>query len=177
MIIINRKEGGKKKMGYFIRSKKGFTLVEIMIVVAIIALLAAIAIPGFLRARHNANETAAIGAVRTLSTAMESFRASGVNTTGTAMSLTGPTYPGNLRVLSTMQPPYAPASLTNAQSAAAARQGYFYTYQFVNANQYRLQALPAAVRTTGSRYFYVDETGIIRQNLLAPAGATSAEIQ
>lgn len=164
-------------MGYFIRSKKGFTLVEIMIVVAIIALLAAIAIPGLLRARHNANETSAIGAVRTLSTALESFRASGVNATGTAMSLTGPTYSANLRVLSTMQPPYAPASLTNAQAAGTARQGYFYTYLFVNANQYQLRASPAAVRTTGSRFFYVDETGILRHNLLAPATATSAEIQ
>ena len=58
-----------------LRSKKGFTLVEIMIVVAIIALLAAIAIPNLLRARHNANESAAIGSMRTFSSALESFRA------------------------------------------------------------------------------------------------------
>ncbi len=43
---------------------KGFTLVEIMIVVAIIALIAAVAIPNMLRARHNANETAAIASLR-----------------------------------------------------------------------------------------------------------------
>ena len=164
-------------MRYVTHSKKGFTLVEIMIVVAIIALLAAIAIPSLLRARHNANETAAIGAVRTLSTAMESFRASGVNGTGTAMNPAGPTYPANLVVLSTMQPPYVPASVTAATTPVAARQGYFYTYTFVNANQYRLTAQPAVARTTGSRFFFVDETGIIHQNLLAPATAASPEIQ
>ena len=56
-------------------NRKGFTLVEIMIVVAIIGLLAAIAIPNLLRARLNANESAAKGSLRTISTAMESYRA------------------------------------------------------------------------------------------------------
>ncbi|MDP2980719.1 MAG: type II secretion system protein, partial [Candidatus Omnitrophota bacterium] len=57
-----------------LRSRHGFTLVEIMIFVAIISLLAAIAIPNLLRARHNANEAAGIAALRTISTACESFR-------------------------------------------------------------------------------------------------------
>ena len=60
------KEGGKDKMRKL--GRKGFTLVEIMIVVAIIALLAAIAIPNLLRARHNANESAALAPLKTLFT-------------------------------------------------------------------------------------------------------------
>ena len=55
-----------------LRQRHGFTLVEIMIVVAIISLLAAIAIPNLLRARHNANEAAAIAALRTISTGARS---------------------------------------------------------------------------------------------------------
>ena len=58
-----------------LKTRQGFTLVEIMIVVAIIALLAAIAVPNLMRARHNANEGAALGTIRTVATAAESFRA------------------------------------------------------------------------------------------------------
>ncbi len=167
-------------MRSFHKSAKGFTLVEIMIVVAIIALLAAIAIPNLLRARHNANETAAIGAVRTLSTSLESFRASGVGPTGTGTS--APTYPTTLTVLSTVTPSYAPASLTGATSAAAARQGYWYTYTTFGAgppwSMYNLSAQPQTTGTTGSRFFYVNETGVIKANMLFPAGRTSGtEIQ
>ena len=106
------------------RSARGFTLVEIMIVVAIIALLAAIAIPNLLRARHNANETAAIGAMRTLSSALESFRA----------AQAPPTYPAALDELSDADPQYVPASLTGADG----RQGYAFTYVQATANEYTL---------------------------------------
>jgi type IV pilus assembly protein PilA len=57
-------------------NRKGFTLVEIMIVVAIIALLAAIAIPNLLSAKKTANEAAAKASVRSLSTAAEVFATS-----------------------------------------------------------------------------------------------------
>lgn len=144
-------------------NKKGFTLVEIMIVVAIIALLAAIAIPNLLRARHNANETAAIGAVRTLSTALESFRA----------AQTPPQYPAVLTNLSTAVPTYVPASLTSA----AGRQGYLFTYRRNNANDYDLWGDPLQRGTTGTRGFFVDETGVIRASATGQAGPGSPEIQ
>ena len=134
--------------------RKGFTLVEIMIVVAIIALLAAIAIPNLLRARHNANEAAAIGGVRTISTAAESFRA----------AQTPPTYPANLAALGAAVPPYIDNTL-----AAGTKQGYTFVYALANANQYTCTASPTQVGVTGTRVFFVNETGVIRLNNAAGA--------
>ncbi len=140
-----------------LRNRHGFTLVEIMIVVAIISLLAAIAIPNLLRARHNANEAAAIAAVRTISTACESFRA----------VQTPPSYPANLAALGNATPAYIDGALAGATAAGSAKQGYFYTYAQVNANQFTCTASPAVAGTTGTRVFFVDESGVIRLNSVA----------
>jgi len=137
-----------------LRNRHGFTLVEIMIVVAIISLLAAIAIPNLLRARHNANEAAAMAALRTISTACESYRAAQTPTS----------YPATLAVLSTEVPPYIDAGLAGATGAGTAKQGYFYTFVWVTANQYTCTASPAVSGTTGTRVFFVDESGVIRLN-------------
>ncbi|MDD5618456.1 MAG: prepilin-type N-terminal cleavage/methylation domain-containing protein [Candidatus Omnitrophica bacterium] len=128
------------------RSNKGFTLVEIMIVVAIIILLAAIAIPNLLRARLNANEAAAIAALRTLSSSMESYRA----------AQTSPTYPTALTDLSTASPAYIDSTL-----GGGAKQGYSFVYTRVNANQYSVNAVPITAGVTGSRTFAVKEDGVI----------------
>ncbi|HRZ67212.1 MAG TPA: type II secretion system protein [Candidatus Omnitrophota bacterium] len=127
--------------------RKGFTLVEIMIVVAIIALLAAIAIPNLLRARHNANEAAAIASLRTISTAMESYRA----------AQTPPTYvAGTLANLAAANPPYIDATL-----GTGTKQGYTFALVIASANQYTCTATPVTANVTGTRVFVVTESGVI----------------
>lgn len=129
-------------------NRKGFTLVEIMIVVAIIALLAAIAIPNFLRMRINANETAAIASLRTLSTAEESYRA----------AQNPPTY-GTLAQLLT--PPTGGPAYIDATIAAGAKQGYNFAFTAApTATVYELTASPQNANT-GVRTFRVDQTGVV----------------
>ena len=132
--------------------RKGFTLVEIMIVVAIIALLAAIAIPNLLRARLNANEAAAQSTLKTVSTACESFRA----------AQTTPEYADAQGDMSGATPPYLDAGIF----AAAGRQGYIFTYTAVavgGLNQrYVCGAEPVTVNVTGNRTFAVNESGVLR---------------
>ena len=128
---------------------KGFTLVEIMIVVAIIALIAAIAIPNLLRARHNANETAAVGTVRTMISALESFRA----------AQTPPSYPDGLADLSAADPQYLDDVLG---ADPATKQGYEFNYTFTDEDQYELTATPTSAGVTGTRGFFSDQSGVIR---------------
>ena len=136
--------------------RKGFTLVEMMIVVAIIALLASIAISNLLRARVSANESTAIAALRIISTACESFRA-----------IQEPiSYPASLSVLSAVNPPYI-----DSQLGGGVKSGYTFTYILVSADQYTCVASPVTPNVTGVRSFFVDESGVIR------VGTTAAGTQ
>jgi type IV pilus assembly protein PilA len=127
------------------RSKKGFTLVEIMIVVAIIVLLAAIAIPNLLRARLSANEATAIAAMRTLSTAMETFRA----------AQSPPAYPTALSALNATNPPYIDNVL-----ASSNKSGYTFTLAG-GGTTYSVTATPQTPNVTGVRSFFVEQSGVV----------------
>ncbi|MBL7070030.1 MAG: prepilin-type N-terminal cleavage/methylation domain-containing protein [Candidatus Omnitrophica bacterium] len=142
---------------------KGFTLVEIMIVVAIIALLAAIAIPNLLRARLNANESAGISSLRTVSAAAISFRT--VNTA----------YPVALTNLGAATPAYIDTILGCAVQPCG-KQGYSFALTG-GTNTFTATARPQTFQTTGVRSFFVDESGVIRwTNLDAAATVASTPL-
>ncbi len=142
------------------KRKAGFTLVEIMIVVAIIALLAAIAIPNLLRARLNANESASIAAMQTISTGAQSFRSA------------NPRYPATLDSLANDSPPYIDKVLGNTPYQ---KSGYVFSLTGTT-NSFTATAGPIDLHTSGNRYFFVDESGVVRAaTTTATCGSTAIE--
>jgi len=134
--------------------RKGFTLVEIMIVVAIIALLAAIAIPNLLRSRMTANESAAQASLRTISTACETYAAANNGA-----------YPTQEAQLTGATPPYL-----NRAYDGQTIQGYTYAYSQMTGTDYCVKAEPASA-TAGNRAFTINIGGILDE----AAGATAPD--
>ena len=166
------------------RSERGFTLVEIMIVVAIIALLAAIAIPNVLRGRTSANESAAIGNMRALVSSLEMYRSTNNRYPQDENWNNGATgmYPAGAPAFG---PPSFGTAGIGATLAADTVQGFAYTYSTVPAgctdaandcNQYTLLVNPQTIGTTGTRSFLADQTGLIRHCTTGAAAATVAEL-
>ncbi len=132
---------------------KGFTLAEIMIVVAIIALLAAIAIPNLLRARLTANESSAQSTLRTISTALETYAAANNG----AYPTTGE---GEAVLLS---PAATPPYLNRAYDTLTVH-GYIYAYTLGTGTTYLVTAVPATGGTSGNRGFSICTGGVLTQS-------------
>jgi prepilin-type N-terminal cleavage/methylation domain-containing protein len=138
-------------------NRKGFTLVEIMIVVAIIALLAAIAIPNLLRARLQANESAAQAALKTLATAQVTYRTANVNY-------------GTLLELGNATPAYIDQVLRDGTKS-----GYAFEVTDVGIatpDQFQASGVPQTPNVTGVRSFCITEDGVVR---VQPLGGAIAD--
>jgi type IV pilus assembly protein PilA len=158
------------------RKQKGFSLIELLIVVAIILIIAAIAIPNLLRARMAANESSAVASVRTVNTAEVTYNST-YPTVGFAPALTN--LGGNLGAACT--PSTATACLVdavlsnNGNPANSGKSGYKFTTGTgtvsggVNVG-YTVNAVPITINQTGIRGFCAEEDGVVRVD---PAGVCS----
>jgi prepilin-type N-terminal cleavage/methylation domain-containing protein len=136
------------------RKSQGFTLIELMIVVAIIAIIAAIAIPNLLRSRMQSNESAAVGNLRTIVGAQTAYQAANYEYATDFAQLTGAT------------PPFLDGDW------AAPKSGYNYVLGGTNQN-FSANANAVEYGVTGSKGFFTDASGVIRFNDGADADAAS----
>lgn len=158
------------------RKQKGFSLIELLIVVAIILIIAAIAIPNLLRSRIAANEASAVGSLRTINTAEITY-ASTYPSVGYATTMT------YLAGTSCASPTSTAACLIDATLGAATsssgtgKSGYYFTLAASSSLGYLLNGDPLHAGSTGIKHFYTDGTAVIHYNLSASSTASDPAIQ
>ncbi len=162
------------------RRDQGFSLIELLIVVAIILIIAAISIPNLLRSRMAANEASAVGSVRTINVAAIEYQSiygafpstlAQIGTTaGTAVGCNNAQFVDSV-VTSGSKSGYDLALIAGTQAipTSSVPQGCAPSFS----DGYVVTATPITVGTTGQRAFCADATGVIRTNPTGTASYTS----
>lgn len=168
MQVQRGRSSGRQKL-----RTQGFSLVELLVVVAVILIIAAIAIPNFIQSKERANESSAAQNLRTITTAEVIY-----NTTYSA----GFTNLANLGGSGTAVGP-TNAELIDTVLSSGTKSGYILSYTplandgFGNVTSYSVNADPVVPGYTGARHFYADQSGVIRENDTVAASPTDNPIQ
>jgi prepilin-type N-terminal cleavage/methylation domain-containing protein len=156
------------------KGAKGFSLVELLIVVAIILVIAAIAIPNFLRSKVAANQSSAVASLHTLEIAEMTYSSTYGAGYSASLQYLAPAAGGALATSTA-------AGLIDSVLATGVKSGYSFTYSpgatdpTGRISSFDFTANPVS-STTGTQYYYTDESGVIRQNSTTTAGATDTPV-
>jgi prepilin-type N-terminal cleavage/methylation domain-containing protein len=156
-------------------SASGFSLIELLIVVAIILIIAAIAIPNFMRAKMAANEAAAVAACKKITTAQVVYASTYGLGYSQRLDQLGPPGGGG-------SPNLNAAALLDEILTAGAKHGYTFTYAPIDSDgngipeAFTINADPIIPGSSGDRYFFTDQSGVIRHKKTGPATATDPPI-